>query len=153
MDYHRSHNLDIRIIRIFNTYGPRMHPEDGRVVSNFIMQALEGKPITIYGEGLQTRSFCYVDDLVTGMMKMMDQNGFIGPVNLGNPVEFSMKQLAELILKLTNSSSQIEYKTLPQDDPKQRQPDISLAKEKLAWEPRVQLEQGLIKAIEYFKSL
>jgi len=153
MDYHRSHNLDIRIIRIFNTYGPRMHPEDGRVVSNFIMQALEGKPITIYGEGLQTRSFCYVDDLVTGMMKMMDQNGFIGPVNLGNPVEFSMKQLAELILKLTNSSSQIEYKTLPQDDPKQRQPDISLAKEKLTWEPRVQLEQGLIKAIEYFKSL
>ncbi len=153
MDYHRAHDLDIRIIRIFNTYGPRMHPEDGRVVSNFIMQALQGKPITIYGEGQQTRSFCYVDDLVSGIMKMMDQDGFIGPVNLGNPVELSMKDLAERILRLTNSSSQLEYKELPQDDPKQRQPDISLAKEKLSWEPTVDIEQGLTKAIEYFRTI
>lgn len=153
MDYHRSHNLDIRIIRIFNTYGPHMHPEDGRVVSNFIMQALSHKPISIYGDGTQTRSFCYVDDLVSGMMSMMDQDGFIGPVNLGNPVEHTMKQLAELIVKLTNSSSEIEYKTLPQDDPKQRQPDISLAKEKLSWAPTIDIETGLKKTIEYFKSL
>ena len=153
MDYHRSHNLNIRIIRIFNTYGPHMHPQDGRVVSNFIMEALEGKPITIYGDGTQTRSFCYVDDLVTGMISMMNQDTFIGPVNIGNPVEFSMKELAELILKLTNSSSQIEYKALPQDDPKQRQPDISLAKEKLGWQPTVTVEEGLKKTIEYFRSL
>ncbi len=153
MDYHRAHNLDIRIIRIFNTYGPRMHPQDGRVVSNFIMQALEGKPITIYGEGQQTRSFCYVDDLVSGIMKMMDQDTFIGPVNLGNPTELSMKELAERILTLTGSSSKLEYKELPQDDPKQRKPDISLAKEKLSWEPTIDIEQGLVKTIEYFKSL
>lgn len=153
MDYHRAHNLDVRIIRIFNTYGPRMHPQDGRVVSNFIMQALEGKPITIYGEGQQTRSFCYVDDLVSGMMSMMDQSGFVGPVNLGNPVELSMKELAERIVRLTNSSSSLEYKELPQDDPKQRQPDISLAKEKLSWEPTVAIEQGLERTIEYFRTL
>lgn len=153
MDYHRSHNLDVRIIRIFNTYGPHMHPQDGRVVSNFIMEALEGKPITMYGDGSQTRSFCYVDDLVDGIISMMNQDGFIGPVNLGNPVEFSMKQLAELILKLTGSSSPIEYKPLPQDDPKQRQPDISLAKEKLHWEPKIELEEGLKKTIEYFRGL
>lgn len=152
MDYHREHNVDIRIIRIFNTYGPRMHPQDGRVVSNFIMQALEEKPITIYGEGQQTRSFCYVDDLVDGMMKMMDQTGFIGPVNLGNPIERSMKDLAEIILRLTKSASTIEYKELPQDDPKQRQPDISLAKEKLNWEPKVDIEEGLGKTIEYFRT-
>lgn len=153
MDYHRSHNLDIRIIRIFNTYGPNMHPEDGRVVSNFIMQALNNKPLTIYGDGTQTRSFCYVEDLVTGMMSMMDQDGFIGPVNLGNPVEHTMKQLAELILQLTGSASEIEYKPLPQDDPKQRQPDISLAKEKLSWEPTIDIESGLKKTIDYFKNL
>lgn len=153
MDYHRSHSLDIRIIRIFNTYGPHMHPKDGRVVSNFIMEALEGKPITIYGDGTQTRSFCYVDDLVSGMMSMMNQDGFIGPVNLGNPVELSMKDLAEVILKLTNSSSKIEYKELPQDDPKQRQPDISLAKEKLSWKPTIDIETGLRKTIEYFRGL
>lgn len=153
MDYHRAHHMDIRIIRIFNTYGPNMHPEDGRVVSNFIMEALQGKPMTIYGDGTQTRSFCYVDDLVDGMMKMMDQDSFTGPVNLGNPVEFSMKELAEKVLELTGSSSSIEYRALPQDDPKQRRPDISLAKEKLNWEPTIDLETGLVKTIEYFKGL
>ena len=152
MDYHREHNVDIRIIRIFNTYGPRMHPQDGRVVSNFIVQALANKPITMYGEGKQTRSFCYVDDLVSGMIAMMDQDGFIGPVNLGNPKEFSMKALAEMILLLTGSTSAIEYKDLPQDDPKQRQPDISLAKEKLNWQPSIELKEGLEKTIEYFRN-
>lgn len=153
MDYHREHNVDIRIIRIFNTYGPRMHPQDGRVVSNFIVQALANKPITIYGEGKQTRSFCYVDDLVSGMITMMDQEGFIGPVNLGNPKEFSMMKLAEIVSSLTSSTSAIEYKDLPQDDPKQRQPDISLAKEKLNWQPGIELKEGLEKTIEYFRGL
>ncbi len=153
MDYHRAHNLDIRIIRIFNTYGPRMHPQDGRVVSNFIVEALAGKPITMYGKGTQTRSFCYVDDLVSGMMAMMDQEVFIGPVNLGNPVERSMKDLADIILRLTKSSSELEYRELPQDDPKQRQPDISLAKKTLSWEPKIDIEEGLTKTIDYFKSI
>ncbi len=153
MDYHREHGVDVRIIRIFNTYGPRMHPQDGRVVSNFIVEALSNKPITIYGDGSQTRSFCYVDDLVRGMMALMDQNDFIGPVNIGNPVERSMKDLAEKVLALTNSESTIEYKELPQDDPKQRQPDISLAKEKLSWEPTVDITEGLSKTIEYFKTI
>ena len=153
MDYHREHGVDVRIIRIFNTYGPRMHPQDGRVVSNFIVEALSNKPITIYGDGSQTRSFCYVDDLVRGMMALMDQNDFIGPVNIGNPIERSMKDLAEKVLALTNSESTIEYKELPQDDPKQRQPDISLAKEKLSWEPTVDITEGLSKTIEYFKTI
>ncbi len=153
MDYHREHKVDIRIIRIFNTYGPRMHPQDGRVVSNFIVQALAGEPITIYGTGNQTRSFCYVDDLVRGMMAMMDQNESIGPVNLGNPNEFSMKQLAEKVIALTGASSSFTTKPLPQDDPKQRQPDITLAKKLLNWQPTIELEEGLKKTIEYFKSL
>ncbi len=150
MDYHRSHNLPIRIIRIFNTYGPRMHPQDGRVVSNFIMEALDNKPITIYGDGTQTRSFCYVDDLVEGMIRMMDHNDFIGPVNLGNPVELSMNELAQHIIRLTNSSSKIVFKDLPQDDPKQRQPDISLAQRMLSWTPVIDMETGLKKTIDYF---
>ncbi|OGY31185.1 MAG: NAD-dependent dehydratase [Candidatus Andersenbacteria bacterium RIFCSPHIGHO2_02_FULL_45_11] len=153
MDYHREHKVDIRIIRIFNTYGPRMHPQDGRVVSNFIVQALAGEPITIYGTGCQTRSFCYVDDLVRGMMTMMDQEESIGPVNLGNPNEFSMKELAEKVISLTGTSSTLEYKPLPQDDPKQRQPDITLAKKLLNWQPTIELEEGLTKTIEYFKGL
>lgn len=153
MDYHREHGVDIRIIRIFNTYGPRMHPQDGRVVSNFIVQALAGEPITMYGTGSQTRSFCYVDDLVRGMMAMMDQEESIGPVNLGNPNEFSMKQLAEKVIELTGTSSKIVYKPLPQDDPKQRQPDITLAKKLLHWQPTIELEEGLKKTIEYFRSL
>lgn len=153
MDYHREHSVDIRIIRIFNTYGPRMHPQDGRVVSNFIVQALSDKPVTMYGTGNQTRSFCYVDDLVTGMIAMMDQEESTGPVNLGNPHEFSMKQLAEQVIKLTGSSSLLEYKPLPQDDPKQRQPDISLAKKLLHWQPKIELIEGLQKTIEYFKGL
>lgn len=153
MDYHREHGVDIRIIRIFNTYGPRMHPQDGRVVSNFIVQALANKPITIYGTGEQTRSFCYVDDLVSGMIAMMDQSESIGPVNLGNPHEFSMKQLAEHVIKLTGSLSKLVYNPLPQDDPKQRQPDITLAKKLLHWQPTIELEEGLTKTIEYFKSL
>ncbi len=153
MDYHREHKVDIRIIRIFNTYGPRMHPQDGRVVSNFIVQALAGEPITIYGTGNQTRSFCYVDDLVRGMMAMMDQTESIGPVNLGNPNEFSMKQLAEKVIELTGTSSALTTKPLPHDDPKQRQPDITLAKQLLKWRPTVELEEGLKKTIEYFKGL
>lgn len=153
MDYHREHNVDIRIIRIFNTYGPHMHPKDGRVVSNFIVQALAGTPITMYGTGDQTRSFCYVDDLVRGMIAMMDQNESTGPVNLGNPNEFSIKQLAESVIALTGSSSKIEYKQLPQDDPKQRQPDITLAKKLLNWQPTIELEKGLKKTIAYFKGL
>lgn len=152
-DYWRQHKLDIRVIRIFNTYGPNMHPNDGRVVSNFIVQALQNKDITIYGNGLQTRSFQYVDDLIEGMIRMMnnDQN-FIGPVNIGNPGEFTIKELAEKILKLIpESRSKIVYKDLPQDDPKQRQPDINLAKEKLGWEPKINLEEGLVKTIDYFR--
>jgi UDP-glucuronate decarboxylase len=152
-DYWRQHKLDIRVVRIFNTYGPRMHPRDGRVVSNFIVQALRGEDITIFGDGTQTRSFCYVDDLVDGMIRMMNNPDFIGPVNLGNPREFTMLELAELVLKLTNSSSKLVYKPLPHDDPRQRQPDISLAREKLNWEPKVQLEEGLQKTIAYFETL
>lgn len=153
MDYHRQNKVDIRIIRIFNTYGPNMHPHDGRVVSNFVVQALKNNDITIYGDGSQTRSFQYVSDLVEGMIKMMSsEKGFIGPVNLGNPNEFTIKELAEKVLKMIpKSKSKIVYKALPQDDPKQRQPDISLAKEKLNWQPKIKLEQGLKKTIEYFK--
>lgn len=149
-DYHRQNGVDVRVVRIFNTYGPRMLIDDGRVVSNFIVQALRGEPITIYGEGQQTRSFCFVDDLVEGMIRMMDCDDFTGPVNLGNPGEFTIKELAEEILTLTNSSSSLEYKPLPPDDPTQRKPDISLAKEKLDWEPKIQLKEGLSRSIEYF---
>lgn len=153
MDYHREHSVDIRIIRIFNTYGPRMHPQDGRVVSNFIVQALEGKPITIYGDGSQTRSFCYVDDLVRGMVALMNQTQTIGPINVGNPGEFSMKQLADKVIELIGTTSTVEYKSLPQDDPKQRQPDITLARKFLNWEPTIELEEGLKKTIEYFREI
>ena len=153
MDYHRQNNVDVRIVRIFNTYGPRMAASDGRVVSNFIVQALQNKPITIYGEGNQTRSFCYVSDMIDGFVRMMQCEGFIGPVNMGNPGEFSIKQLAELVLTLTGSHSNIEYRPLPEDDPVQRQPEISLAKEKLDWEPTVPLEEGLKKTIAFFKRL
>jgi len=154
MDYYRQNNVHIKIVRIFNTYGPRMHPNDGRVVSNFIVQALAGKDITIYGTGQQTRSFQYVDDLVDGMMRMMcAPREFLGPVNIGNPNEFTILQLADLIIKLTGSKSRLVYLPLPGDDPKQRQPDISLAKEKLDnWYPHVQLEDGLKRTISYFKS-
>lgn len=153
-DYHRQHGLDIKVIRIFNTYGPRMHPNDGRVVSNFIVQALKGEDITIYGDGSQTRSFCYVDDLVEGMIKMMNtEKGFTGPINLGNPAEFTILELAEKVIKLTKSKSNIVFKPLPQDDPKRRKPDIALAKQKLGWETKVDLETGLIKTIEYFRSI
>ena len=153
MDYHRQNKVDVRIIRIFNTYGPRMLPNDGRVVSNFIVQALNGDPITIYGKGEQTRSFCYVDDLVEGIVRMMNQDGFIGPVNLGNPVEFSIKQLADQVIKLTGTKSLIEAKPLPQDDPSRRKPNISLAKEKLDWTPGIELEEGLQKTIEHFRAV
>lgn len=152
MDYHRQNKLDTKIVRIFNTYGPKLAMDDGRVVSNFILQALRGKPITIYGNGSQTRSFCYVSDLVEGLYKMMQApKNFTGPVNLGNPSEFTVKELAEKIIKLTNSKSKIVYKPLPQDDPKQRKPDITLAKDKLKWSPKIELEEGLLKTIEYFK--
>lgn len=152
MDYHRQNNVRIKIIRIFNTYGPRMHPNDGRVVSNFVMQALQNKDITIYGTGEQTRSFQYVDDLIEGMIRMMATgNDFIGPVNIGNPNEFTILELAEKVIQLTGSKSKIVFKSLPHDDPKQRQPDISLAKEKLDWKPTVELEEGLTKMIESFK--
>ena len=150
-DYHRQHDIDIKIVRIFNTYGPRMHPADGRVVSNFIVQALAGNPITIYGDGSQTRSFCYVDDLIEGWLRFMDAPDMIGPVNLGNPNEFTIRELAEAVIELTGSRSQIEERPLPQDDPRQRQPDISLAKEKLGWEPQVQLREGLERTIAYFR--
>ncbi len=154
-DYHRQANVDIRVIRIFNTYGPNMNPDDGRVVSNFIVQALRGEDITIYGDGSQTRSFQYVDDLIEGMVRMMNNDKeFVGPVNIGNPDEFTIKQLAEKVLEMIpESKSKIVYKDLPQDDPKQRQPDISLAKEKLGWEPSIKLEKGLLPTIEYFKSV
>jgi len=153
-DYWRQHKLDIKIVRIFNTYGPNMHVNDGRVVSNFIIQALRGEDITIYGDGSQTRSFQYVDDLIEGMIKMMEKDDFIGPVNLGNPAEFSIFDLAEKVKKLIpESKSQIINKPLPQDDPKQRKPDIALAKEKLNWEPKVNLEEGLKKTIEYFRKV
>lgn len=153
-DYHRQHNLDIKVVRIFNTYGPGMHPNDGRVVSNFIVQALTGQAITIYGDGSQTRSFCYRDDLIEAMLRMMDtENGFTGPINIGNPNEFTMLELANLVIELTNSKSNLQFDPLPADDPKQRQPDISLAKEKLAWEPTTQLRDGLTKTISYFDGL
>jgi UDP-glucuronate decarboxylase len=152
-DYHRQCGLDIRVVRIFNTYGPRMHPKDGRVVSNFIVQALTGEPITIYGDGSQTRSFCYVDDLVEGMVRMMEQDDEIGPINLGNPVEFTIIELAELVLRLTGSTSKIVSQSLPQDDPVQRQPDIRLANKTLDWRPTIQLEDGLKETIAYFRKL
>ncbi|MCK9201231.1 MAG: UDP-glucuronic acid decarboxylase family protein [Gallionella sp.] len=153
-DYWRQYNVDIKVVRLFNTYGPRMHPNDGRVVSNFIVQALRNEPLTMYGDGSQTRSFCYVDDLLDGMMRMMDTpKGVTGPINLGNPGEFSMLELAEKVLQLTGSKSRIEYRPLPLDDPRQRQPDISLAKDKLGWEPKVKLEDGLKDTIAYFKTI
>jgi UDP-glucuronate decarboxylase len=151
-DYHRQHQVDIKVVRIFNTYGPRMHPNDGRVVSNFIMQALRGEDITIYGDGAQTRSFCYVDDLVDGLLKMMDTEvGFTGPVNLGNPGEFTIRQLAEEVLRQIGGKSKLVAKPLPSDDPKQRKPDITMAKAKLGWDPTVKLADGLAKAIPYFR--
>ena len=153
MDYHRQNNVDIRIVRIFNTYGPRMLPNDGRVVSNFIVQALNGEDITIYGDGSQTRSFCYVDDLIEGFVRMMNQDKIIGPVNIGNPGEFTMLELAKEVLDLTGSKSKIVYKPLPGDDPKMRRPDISLAKEALGWEPTIPLRKGLEKTIVYFDNL
>ncbi len=152
MDYHRKYGTEIKIIRIFNTYGPRMDRNDGRVVSNFIVQALENKDITIYGDGSQTRSFCYVTDLVDGIIRMMESEGFSGPVNLGNPGEFTIKEFAEKIRKMIPTKSKITYKTLPQDDPRVRKPDITLAKQKLGWEPKIKLDDGLKKTIEYFKN-
>jgi UDP-glucuronate decarboxylase len=153
-DYYRQHSLKIKVARIFNTYGPKMLPDDGRVVSNFIVQALEGKDITVYGEGSQTRSFCYVDDLIEGLVRVMNSpDKFAGPVNLGNPVEISILELASKVIELTGSSSKLVYESLPSDDPVQRQPDISLAKEKLDWQPTVSLDDGLKKTIEYFRKL
>ncbi len=153
-DYHRKHKVDIKVMRIFNTYGPRMDIGDGRVVSNFIVQALKGDDITIYGDGSQTRSFCYVDDLIEGMVRLMNsRDGFTGPVNIGNPGEFTIKQLAEMVIELTGAGSQLVYKELPQDDPTQRRPDITLARKELGWEPTVKLKEGLKKTIEYFKEV
>lgn len=153
-DYYRQHALQIKVVRIFNTYGPRMHPNDGRVVSNFIVQALKGENVTVYGNGSQTRSFCYVDDLIEGFVRMMGSpESFVGPVNLGNPGEFSMLELAEKVLKLTGSRSKLVFKPLPSDDPRQRQPDIKLARDQLAWEPKVALEDGLKETITYFRKL
>jgi UDP-glucuronate decarboxylase len=153
-DYRRQHNLRIKVARIFNTYGPNMHPADGRVVSNFIVQALEGKPITVYGEGRQTRSFCFVDDLVEGLMRLMDTpDEFTGPVNLGNDTEFTVLQLAQSVIRLTGSSSRIVYEKLPSDDPMQRKPELQIARSVLGWEPHIQLDAGLKKTIEYFRGL
>jgi UDP-glucuronate decarboxylase len=153
-DYYRQHQLNIRVVRIFNTYGPRMHPNDGRVVSNFILQALSNKDITVYGDGKQTRSFCYVDDLIEGVIQMMNTPGdFTGPVNLGNPEEYSILELAGKIIALTRSKSKIVFEPLPQDDPLQRKPNIELARDKLKWEPRKQLEAGLEETINYFRTL
>lgn len=153
-DYHRIHDVDIKVMRIFNTYGPRMDIGDGRVISNFIVQALRNEDVTIYGDGSQTRSFCYVDDLISGMIKLMNsREGFHGPVNVGNPGEFSIKELAEIVIDMTNSKSRIIFKPLPQDDPMQRRPDISLAKKELDWAPAINLRDGLIKTIDYFKSI
>ena len=153
-DYHRQHGLEIKVARIFNTYGPRMHPSDGRVVSNFVMQALNGEPITLYGDGQQTRSFCYVDDLVAGFMALMDTPPEVsGPINLGNPVEFTIRELAELVVEMTGSKSELVFRPLPQDDPMQRKPDIALARATLGWEPTIALRQGLVKTIEYFSQL
>jgi UDP-glucuronate decarboxylase len=151
-DYHRQNGLEIKVARIFNTYGPRMHPADGRVVSNFIVQALKGQPITLYGEGTQTRSFCYVDDLIDGLIALMETSSDVtGPVNIGNPGEFTMQELASKVIELTGSSSQLVHQALPADDPRQRQPDISLAKQLLSWEPKVPLDDGLARTIEYFR--
>ncbi len=153
-DYYRQHKLDIKVARIFNTYGPRMHPNDGRVVSNFILQALRGQDITVYGDGVQTRSFCYIDDMIEGIYRFMSlTNGFVGPVNLGNPSEVTILDLAKIIIDLTGSRSKIIFKQLPQDDPERRMPDISLAKSKLGWKPDVDLKMGLMKTIEYFEGL
>ena len=152
-DYHRQNGVDIRVIRIFNTYGPRMNPSDGRVVSNFIVQALRGEDITVYGDGTQTRSFCYVDDLIDGMVRMMETENFTGPVNLGNPVEFTMLELAEKVIRLTDSKSRIVHEPLPGDDPAQRRPVIDLAKEKLEWHPTIDLEDGLQRTIAYFREI
>ncbi len=153
-DYHRSNGVNIRVVRIFNTYGPRMHPYDGRVVSNFIIQALSNQDITIYGDGAQTRSFCYVDDLVDGFIKMMDgPDSFVGPVNLGNPGEFTIKELADLVIEMTDSKSKLVYLPMPDDDPTQRKPDITLAQQHLGWQPTIPLRDGLAKTIEYFRSI
>jgi UDP-glucuronate decarboxylase len=153
MSYHLQNNVDIKIMRIFNTYGPRMQPNDGRVVSNFIVQALKGNDITIYGDGSQTRSFCYVDDLIDGMIRLMNSDkSFIGPVNIGNPGEFTIKELAEKVIKFTGTSSKLIFEPLPADDPMQRQPDITMAKQVLNWEPKIKLDEGLVKTIEYFKN-
>ena len=153
-DYHRQHGVDIRVVRIFNTYGPRMHPNDGRVVSNFIVQALQNEPISVYGDGSQTRSFCYVDDLLEGMVKFMNlEEAGSGPINLGNPAEISILELAEIIIAMTGSRSKIEYRTLPQDDPLQRRPDITRAKKTLGWKPHVRLKDGLERTIDYFEDL
>lgn len=153
-DFHRQHKVDIKVARIFNTYGPHMRADDGRVVSNFINQAIKGEPITLYGDGQQTRSFCYVDDMVAGLIALMEsETGVTGPVNLGNPDEFTMEELAEKIIELTGSESSLSYKPLPADDPKQRQPEIALAKKLLGWEPKIKLDRGLSKTIEYFKSI
>jgi UDP-glucuronate decarboxylase len=153
-DYYRQNKVNIRVVRIFNTYGPRMHPDDGRVISNFIMQALRSEPITIFGDGLQTRSFCYVEDMVEGILRMMNgPDDFVGPVNLGNPGEYSMLELAENIIRLTGSKSRLEFQPSPMDDPRRRQPDIRLAKQKLGWEPVVKLQEGLEKTIAYFREI
>jgi UDP-glucuronate decarboxylase len=153
-DYYRQNRVDIRVVRIFNTYGPRMHPNDGRVVSNFIVQALKGEDITIFGDGSQARSFCYVDDMISGLVSMMNgPEGFVGPVNLGNPSECGILELAQMIIRLTDSGSKIVFQPLPMDDPKRRRPDIGLAREKLGWEPRANVEEGLKKTIEYFKGI
>jgi len=152
-DYHQQAGVDIRVARIFNTYGPRMHPNDGRVVSNFIVQALKGEPITLYGDGSQTRSFCYVDDLIDGLVRMMNQDAEIGPINIGNPSEFTIRELAEIVLRLTDSRSGLIFHPLPQDDPAQRQPDITKARAVLAWEPMVGLEDGLKETIAYFRTV
>ena len=151
-DYHRQNGVDIRIVRIFNTYGPRMSPQDGRVVSNFIVQALRGEDITIFGDGSQTRSFCYYSDLIDGFVRLMEQDKLVGPVNIGNPGEFTMLELAEKVMHLTGTQSRIVHEALPEDDPKQRQPDIELAKTELGWEPRVSLDEGLVETIDHFRS-
>ena len=153
-DYYRQNRVNIRVVRIFNTYGPRMHPNDGRVISNFIMQALKNKPVTLYGDGTQTRAFCFVDDMIEGLIKMMNgPDDFVGPVNLGNPREHTILELARLVIELTGSKSSLEFKPSPMDDPRRRQPDISLARDKLEWEPAVNLEEGLEKTIQYFRGL
>jgi UDP-glucuronate decarboxylase len=154
MDYHRMNQVRVRIVRIFNTYGPRMHPFDGRVISNFIRQALTGQQLTIFGDGSQTRSFCYRDDMIEGMIRMMENDqGFIGPVNLGNPGEFTIRQLAEMVIEMTGSGAGLDFQPLPVDDPAQRQPDISLARQKLGWQPSVTLQQGLAKTVDWFRSI